>query len=102
MLLVLAEARIDPAQLDQVRAFARPMIEASRAEAGCISYDYALDLLEPGLLRVTERWKDWQALNDHFAAPHMTDFVTALRTVAPKSVTVKCYELGAERAMPGR
>ena len=101
MLLVLAEARIDPAKLSEVRALARQMIEASRAEEGCVSYDYAVDLLEPDLLRVIERWKDWQALHDHFATPHMAAFGKALRAVAPKSVTVKCYELGAERKMPG-
>ncbi len=101
MLIVLAEARIDPAQLDQVRGFARPMIEASRAEPGCVSYDYATDLLEPDLVRIVERWKDWQALHDHFATPHMVAFAQGLRALKPKSVTVKCWELGAEMKMPG-
>ena len=41
MLVVLSEARFDPAQTEQVRAVARPMIEASRAEPGCAGYDYA-------------------------------------------------------------
>ena len=101
MLIVLAEARIDPSQFDKVRALARPMILASRAEPGCVSYDYATDLLEPSLVRIVERWKDWQALNDHFATPHMAGFVQALRELKPASVTVKCYELGAEQKMPG-
>jgi quinol monooxygenase YgiN len=35
MLIVLAEARFDPAQTEEVRAVARPMIQASRAEPGC-------------------------------------------------------------------
>ena len=48
MLIVLADARFDPAQADDVAAIARPMIEASRAEAGCAGYDYAFDMLEPG------------------------------------------------------
>src|SRR4029450_11159906 len=42
MLVVLAEARFDASQMDKVRAVARPMIEASRAEAGCAGYDYAV------------------------------------------------------------
>ena len=64
MLIVLAEARFDPAQTEEVRAVARPMIEASRAEPGCSGYDYAFDLLEPDLMRVRELWKDEQALKD--------------------------------------
>ena len=100
MLVVLSEARFDPAQTEQVRAVARPMIEASRAEPGCAGYDYAFDLLEPDLRRVRELWRDEQALKDHFATPHMATFLKALRALKHRSVTVKCYELGPERRMP--
>ena len=54
MLIVLADARFDPAQTAEIRAIAQPMIEASRAEPGCAGYDYAFDMLEPGLMRVRE------------------------------------------------
>jgi quinol monooxygenase YgiN len=54
MLVVLAEARFDAPQMDKVRAVARPMIEASRAEPGCGGYDYAVDMLELDLMRVRE------------------------------------------------
>ena len=100
MLIVLADARFDPTQTAEFVAVARPMIEASRAEPGCAGYDYALDLLEPGLLRVREWWRDEQALRDHFATPHMAAFLKALRTLKPASVTIKCHELGPERKMP--
>jgi quinol monooxygenase YgiN len=100
MLLVLAEARFDPVQADQVRAIARPMIMASRAEAGCAAYDYAFDLIEPDLMRVRELWTDEQALQRHFATPHMAAFLKDLRGLRPTAVTVKCYELGPERQMP--
>jgi len=100
MLVVLAEARFDPKDTEQVRAVARPMIEASRAEPGCGGYDYAFDLLEPDLMRVRELWRDEQALKDHFATPHMATFLKGLRALRPKTVTVKCYELGPERKMP--
>ena len=100
MLIVLADARFDPAQTSEIIAIARPMIEASRAEAGCAGYDYAFDMLEPGLMRVQEWWRDEQALRDHFATPHMAAFLKALRTLKPASVTIRCHELGPERKMP--
>ena len=84
MLIVLAEARFDPTQADKVRAVARPMIEASRAEPGCAGYDYAFDLLEPDLMRVRELWRDEQALKDHFATPHMAVFLKGLRELRPE------------------
>lgn len=100
MLVVLADARFDPTQAEQVRALARPMITASRAEPGCAGYDYAFDLLEPDLMRVRELWKDEQALKDHFATPHMAEFLRGLRNLKPKSIAIKCHELGPERTMP--
>ena len=100
MLIVLAEARFDPAQTDKVRSVARPMIEASRAEPGCAGYDYAFDVLEPDLMRVRELWRDEQSLRDHFTTPHMAAFLKGLRELRPSSVIVKCYELGPERRMP--
>lgn len=100
MLVVLADARFDPTQAEQVRALARPMIAASRAEPGCAGYDYAFDLLEPDLMRVRELWKDEQALRDHFATPHMAAFLKGLRDLKPKSIAIKCHELGPERTMP--
>jgi quinol monooxygenase YgiN len=75
MLVVLAEARFDLKDTEQVRAMAQPMIEASRAEPGCGGYDYAFDLLEPDLMRVRELWANEQALKDHFATPHMAAFL---------------------------
>ena len=100
MLVVLAEARFDPKDTEQVRAVARPMIEASRAEPGCGGYDYAFDLLEPDVMRVRELWRDEQALKKHFASPHMAAFLKGLRALRPGAVTVKCYELGPEKMMP--
>jgi quinol monooxygenase YgiN len=100
MLVVLADARFDPQDADRVRAVARPMIEASRAEPGCAGYDYAFDLIEPDLMRVRELWRDEQALRDHFATPHMATFLKALRDLQPRHLSVRCYELGPERKMP--
>ena len=100
MLVVLAEARFDPAQTERVRSLARPMIEASRAGPGCAGYDYSFDLMEPDLMRVRELWRDEQALKDHFTTPHMAAFLKGLRELKPASVTVKCFELGPERKMP--
>lgn len=100
MLVVLADARFDPEDADRVRAIARPMIEASRAEPGCAGYDYAFDLIEPDLMRVRELWRDEQALRDHFATPHMAAFLKALRALQPRRLSVRCYELGPERKMP--
>jgi quinol monooxygenase YgiN len=84
----------------ELRTLLADRAQVVRAEPGCAGYDYAVDMLEPDLMRVRELWRDEQALKDHFATPHMAAFLKGLRDLRPVSVIVKCYELGPERKMP--
>ncbi len=43
--------------MEQARPMMRKVMEATRAEDGCIEYNYAEDVLDPGLIRVSEVWK---------------------------------------------
>ena len=70
-LLVTGIFRVPPENLDALRPHMAAVIMTSRAETGCLDYAYSEDLLEPGLIRVVERWTDQAALDDHFARPHM-------------------------------
>ncbi len=47
------------------------VIAASREEPGCLSYSYAEDILDPGLIRVSEAWVNGDVLARHFETPHM-------------------------------
>jgi quinol monooxygenase YgiN len=44
-------------------------IAASRQEAGCIAYNWAVDPLEPGKIHVYEEWESEKALLSHFRDP---------------------------------
>lgn len=41
-------------------------IASSRAEPGCVAYDWAVDPLEPGKIHVFEEWESEEALLNHF------------------------------------
>lgn len=71
MILVLGTVRLPPDRIDDARSAMVQMIEASRAEPGCIDYAYAVDIADPGLVRVTELWESRAALERHFATPHL-------------------------------
>jgi len=94
MILVIGTVRLPPENLARARPAMRAMVEASRAEDGCIQYAYSEDLLVPGLVRVTEAWRDREALAAHFRTPHMA----AWRAVFPElSITdrdLSLYEAG--------
>ena len=68
------------------------METASRAEPGCHDYTFSVELNNPDVLRITEKWDDMEALAAHFAMPHMADFQAAMAAHPPKGVTATFYE----------
>ncbi|MEZ5810606.1 MAG: putative quinol monooxygenase [Rhizobiaceae bacterium] len=71
MLYVIATLTIQPGSLDEVVDAARPCLEATREEPGCISYDLNMDVTDNTRLVFVERWKNRAALEAHFNAPHL-------------------------------
>ena len=68
------------------------METASRAEPGCHDYTFSVELNNPNVLRITEKWQSMDDLNAHFAMPHMADFQAAMAANPPKGVEAAFYE----------
>jgi quinol monooxygenase YgiN len=69
------------------------MEAASRAEAGCHDYTFSVELNDPTVLRITEKWDSVEDLQAHFATPHMAEFQLAMADHPPASLEVKFYEV---------
>lgn len=68
---VIGQFRMPPENMDLARSMMRKVMEATRAEQGCIEYNYAEDVLDPGLIRVSEVWESREQLMAHLKTPHM-------------------------------
>ncbi|HEY1125519.1 MAG TPA: putative quinol monooxygenase [Sphingobium sp.] len=71
MLILAGSIRLPPENLEAARPVMQRMIEASRAEEGCITYSFAEDLLEPGFIRIFEVFRDAEAQQFHAKSAHM-------------------------------
>ncbi|MCX7324038.1 MAG: putative quinol monooxygenase [Hyphomicrobiales bacterium] len=71
MIYLIATLRIKPGSLAAVTAAVTPCLEATRKEAGCISYDLHADVTDPEALVFVERWETREALTAHFGTPHL-------------------------------
>jgi len=71
MLLIVGTIRLPVGLLDAARPSMASMVEASRAEIGCLEYSYAENVLDLGLIHVKERWRDRVALDEHFKSAHI-------------------------------
>lgn len=68
---VIGQFRIPPENMAAARPLMAKVMLATRAEDGCIEYNYAEDVLDPGLIRVSEVWASREQLAAHLKTPHM-------------------------------
>ncbi len=92
MIVVNAKIESDVQSIAAMKDAISAMETASRAESGCHDYTFSLELNDPSVLRITERWDSMDDLNAHFAMPHMAAFQAAMGANPPKSVTATFYE----------
>jgi quinol monooxygenase YgiN len=101
MLVIAGVIRIDPARHEDAVRAAVEMQEATRAEAGCISYSFSADLAEAGLFRIFEEWESPEALGAHFRAPHMAKFQGAVGALGVREMKVQRYEIASVGPLRG-
>jgi quinol monooxygenase YgiN len=97
--IIAGTMRLPPENLAALKPHMFTMLAASRAEDGCVTYSYAEDVAEPGLIRVYEVWRDQAAIEAHFKAPHMTPWRAACAELQVSDRKLFAYETAAERAL---
>jgi len=98
-LLIAGTVRVPPQNLERFQPHMQAMLTASRAEDGCLEYSYALDVAEPGLVRIFEAWRDQAALDAHFQTPHMAVWRSHWPEFGVSDRSLSLYEIAAERAL---
>ncbi len=99
MIVVTGDLRVAPENMDRLREAMRRVIEATRKEDGCLAYAYGEDVLDPGLVRVSERWLNWQSLEAHGKASHVAAWHAALKEVGVLHRDIVAYEAGPGRPL---
>ena len=98
-LIIAGTVRVPPENLERFKPHMREMLDASRAEDGCIAYSYAEDVGEPGLVRVFEIWRDQAALDAHFQTTHMATWRSHWPAFGVTDRRLSLYETSSERAL---
>lgn len=91
--------RLPPEAVERFRPHMETMLAKSRAEDGCLTYSYAFDVLEPGLVRVFEAWRDQAALDAHFATAHLAAWRAAGAEHEVSDRRLRIFEVAAERPL---
>ena len=79
--------------IEALKSAVSAMETASRAEPGCLDYTFSVELSDPVMIRITEKWDSVESLQAHFGMPHMADFQAAMGEHPPESMDVSFYEV---------
>ena len=93
MIVIAGRVVIDPDNNDAAIPVAQEMMHATLKESGCAAYNFSADLARKGVFHVFEEWESQEALDAHFASPHMAAFQKAVREFGVKERTVSRYDV---------
>jgi quinol monooxygenase YgiN len=88
MIVVVGRVRTDADRREELIRVGQAVAAASRTEPGCITYRIYEDIEVPNDFVFVEEWEDDEALQRHFATPHIAQFMGAIpeAIVAPPDV----------------
>ena len=73
MFFITAKFRVRPEAADRWPEISRPFTEATRAEAGCLWFDWSRSLEDPTEYVLVEAFRDIEAGGVHVGSPHFKD-----------------------------
>ncbi len=99
MIVVVGHIRIPPEKMAEARPAIRSLVAATLKEPGCLLYAFAEDSIEPGTIRIAEKWENWDALKAHGGTPHLDAWRTVLKGIGVRDREVIAYAAGETRPL---
>lgn len=75
MLMTLAKFQARPGAAPSLLALAQTLVEASRAQDGCLEYGCYQDVADGDTLLLIGRWTGQEALENHYESAYFRDLV---------------------------
>ena len=91
MIKVVAKGYIKMACYDEIMTLYKELVEETRKEDGCISYELCQDEKDPSILTMIETWATREALEAHFESEHFKRIVPMLGDYRAKEGELNIY-----------
>ena len=101
MVLVIGRVQCLAEQREELVAQLEQMQDNSRREEGCLRYGFFAAVEDPLSFIAVEEWADREALDRHFAEPHLLEFARRLPTVISSQPEVAIHEVAETKPFPG-
>ena len=100
MLLVIGRVECTPERRDELVALMTEMQDNSRGEDGCLRYGFFAAVEDPLSFVAVEEWADREALDRHFAQPHLREFARRLLELVSSQPEIAIHEVAGTSPFP--
>jgi len=95
MIVVVGRVKSDEGKREELVRIGQAVAAASRKEAGCISYRVYEDTELANEFVFVEEWESREALQRHFATPHIAEFMRAIPATVVGPPDVKFHTIAS-------
>jgi quinol monooxygenase YgiN len=82
-----------PQMREQLREILAAQVAPTRAEPGCINYNFHFDAGDPDVFMFYENWRSKADLDAHLAMPHLRALQSRADELLARPVDIKFYEM---------
>ena len=90
---VVARITALPERVNDVRTLLEALIEPTRSEAGCISYELLQNKADPTDFTFVEEWASDQALDAHLGTEHVQNAISGTAALLAAPPDIRKYSL---------
>ncbi len=100
-IIVIGRVACRPEQREELVGLLEEMQDRSRSEEGCLSYGFFEAIELPNSFIAVEEWASRQALDRHFAQPHLAEFAAKLPAAIDGTPSVELNRVAGVDPFPG-
>jgi quinol monooxygenase YgiN len=91
MIIVSAIITAKKGNRNEIIAKSQNVIESTRKEEGCISYQLYASTEDVDVLLMFERWANMESLESHMKTEHFKEFGQAIEDILAKEIEIGIY-----------
>jgi len=96
--VLIARLKVKPHAVEKAKQAALEIVADSRAEAGCINYDFHQAIDDETIFVWHETWESKAAIDAHGASEHFKDFSTKLKILIDEPLQITLTRMVSEKA----
>jgi len=99
MIILAGTIRVPLENIERAKPVVETFVKAVRTEPGCIEFAFAWDVVDPGLIRIFEKFNDQAGLEAHRATPHVAVWRKAQADIGVHGRDLTQYEISDSKKL---